>query len=108
MAKLTTKQRDALKPEDFAVPGKRLLPLHDKTHVDAAWRLLPHTHGLTEEEYAEAERRILARAKHFGIDTSKWNTSDKKKSKVSTEAISTEGFSLRDALLTEVRMLLGD
>lgn len=71
--KLTAKEREALGPEDYAVPGKKKLPIHDKKHVVAAWNLLPRTQGLTSEEIAEAKRRILARAKKFGIDTSGWN-----------------------------------
>lgn len=82
MAKLTTKQRDKLKDSDFAVPGKRKLPIFDASHCRAAWDFLPRTKGLTDSEIKEARKRILARAKEFNIDTSDW---EKKK-------VSKEGF----------------
>lgn len=85
MAKLTTAQRNKLELKDFAVPGKRKLPIHDKGHVKAAWDLLPRTQGLTTEEIAEARKRILARAKEFDMDTSKW-------SKISKESIALESL----------------
>lgn len=69
---LTKEQRDALPESDFAVPGKRALPMHDRTHLKMAWSMLDHTKGLTEAEKAEAKRRILDRAKEMGIDTSDW------------------------------------
>jgi len=69
---LTTEQRNALPDSDFAVPGKRALPIHDKDHVKMAWSMLDHTKGLTESEKAEGKRRILNRAKELGIDTSDW------------------------------------
>lgn len=81
MAKLSTKQRDQLKAEDFAVPDKRKLPIHDRSHVKAAWDFLPRTKGLTDSEIKSARKRILARAKEFGIDTTTWE-----KQRVSQEA----------------------
>lgn len=75
--KLTAKERDALKPDDYAVPGKKKLPIHDRKHVMAAWTLLHRTSGLSDAEVTEAERRILARAKALGIDTSKWSKGKK-------------------------------
>lgn len=74
-AKLKTKQRDALPDSDFAVPGKRALPMHDVTHTKMAWNMLSKTHGLTPEESATAKNRILKRAHEFGIDTKDWNAS---------------------------------
>ena len=69
-------QRDALPDDDFAVPGKRALPMPDRDHVKMAWSMLNHTKGLTEAEKAEAKRRILHRAKEIGIDTSGWEAHD--------------------------------
>lgn len=69
---LTKEQRDALPASDFAVPGKRALPMHDRDHAKMAWSMLDHTKGLSESEKAEAKRRILNRAKELGIDTSDW------------------------------------
>lgn len=73
---LTKEQRDALPDSDFAVPGKRALPIPDEAHVRMAWNMLDHTKGLSEAEKAEAKRRILRRAKELGIDTSKWEAHD--------------------------------
>ena len=70
MAELTVEERAKLPERDFAVPGKRLLPIHDREHAELAWRMLSRTEGLTAEEKAEARRRILGRLKEFGVDTS--------------------------------------
>jgi phage gp29-like protein len=72
MAALTAAERDALAPEDFAVPDKRELPIKDRDHVLAAWDLVDRTADLTGAEKVEARRRIVARAKALGINTSKW------------------------------------
>lgn len=72
MAKLTQEERDSLKDEDFAVPGKRELPIKDETHVREAWDMVDRTEGLTSSERASARRRIKSRAKELGIDTSDW------------------------------------
>jgi hypothetical protein len=67
---LTAEERGKLPDSDFAVPGKRKLPIHDREHAELAWRLLDRTEGLTPEERAEAKRRILRRLKEFGVDVS--------------------------------------
>ena len=72
-AVLTAAERDNLAPEYFAVPGKRLLPIRDAEHVKMAWNLVGETHGLTSVERREAKRRILARAKALGVNTSGWS-----------------------------------
>ncbi|MFS2114320.1 DUF6582 domain-containing protein [Herbaspirillum frisingense] len=69
---LTKEKRDALPDSDFAVPGKRKLPIHDETHVRLAHDMLDRTQGLSSEEKAVARRRILERAHHLGIDTKAW------------------------------------
>lgn len=73
---LTKEQRDALADDDFAVPGKRALPIrntpNDRDHTKMAWSMLDHTKGLSDGERAEARRKILHRAHELGIDTSKW------------------------------------
>lgn len=73
---LTKEQRDNLPAEMFAVPGKRMLPIHDDEHTKMAWKMLDHTQGLTDSERAEAKRRILRRAKELGIDTTGWHAHD--------------------------------
>jgi hypothetical protein len=72
MAKLTKEARDALPPEDFAVPGKRALPIHDADHIRMAWNEVGNTKGLTTSERREARQKIIERAKKHGIDTSDW------------------------------------
>ncbi|MHB0992710.1 MAG: DUF6582 domain-containing protein, partial [Burkholderiales bacterium] len=69
---LTPEQRAALPDADFAVPGKRALPMPDPAHVKMAWSMLDHTKGLTEQDKSEGRRRILDRAKELGMDTSTW------------------------------------
>ena len=65
-------RRDQMGPRDFAVPGKRALPIHDAKHVRLAWDLIDRTQGLTPAERRAARRRILARAEKLGVDTSEW------------------------------------
>jgi hypothetical protein len=71
---LTEKERDALPASDFAVPGKRVLPIHDQKHVAMAWSQVGRTKGLSDTERAEARKHILERAHKFGMDTSDWDT----------------------------------
>ena len=76
MAVLKAEDRKALKADEFAVPGKRQLPIHDAKHVRLAWDMVDRTKGLTSSERAGARRKILSAAKKFGIDTSEWTKSD--------------------------------
>ncbi|GGH14749.1 hypothetical protein GCM10007036_14270 [Alsobacter metallidurans] len=69
---LTKEQRDKLPAEDFAVPGRRLLPIHDAKHVSLAWGSVITASGLSDEERAAARAAILARADQFGLDTAAW------------------------------------
>lgn len=69
-SKLSTTKRDALKDSDFGIPEKRAYPLNDKNHVEAAVRMFPHADDSDKEELA---KRILRKAHHFGMDTSKWD-----------------------------------
>lgn len=64
--------RDRLDADDFAVPGKRALPMPDARHVRLAWDMVDRTEGLSDAERAEARSRILARAKALGVDTGGW------------------------------------
>lgn len=51
---LTAKERDALPSSDFALPGKRALPIHDERHVRMAWSMVGHQIGLTDDERGAA------------------------------------------------------
>lgn len=75
MPSLTKQQRNDLSDDDFAVPGKRKLPIHDKSHVSLAWDMVDRTQGLSETERGAARVHILQRAKHLGVDTSAWEKS---------------------------------
>jgi len=66
--------RDALPDDQFAVPGKRKLPINDEQHTKSAHTMVDRTHGLTDEERVEAKHRILARAKELSIDVTDWTT----------------------------------
>lgn len=72
MAKLTKEGRDALPADDFAVPGKRDLPMHDAHHVKMAWDSVSKTKDLSDGERKEARSRIIRKAKTLGIDTKDW------------------------------------
>jgi hypothetical protein len=63
---LSKKERDALPDSDFAVPGKRKLPINDKRHVKLAGAMLDRTEGLTPEEKTIARERIVRKAKSLG------------------------------------------
>jgi hypothetical protein len=77
MSGLTAEQRKNLKDGDFAVPGKRELPMHDERHVRLAWDMVDGTQGLTPAERKDARVRILHRAKELGVDTKEWGAGAK-------------------------------
>lgn len=58
---LSKEERDALPDSAFAVPGKRMIPLHDERHVSMAFETVLKAKGLTDEEREEARTRINAR-----------------------------------------------
>lgn len=72
---VSAKERAAMSPDMFAVPGKRQLLIENADHVRLAWDMVDRTADLTAAERAEARKRILARAKVLGVDTSGWNVS---------------------------------
>jgi phage gp29-like protein len=71
-AAMPTAERDDLPDSAFAVPGKRELLINDAKHVRLAWDMVERTRGLTAAEKRQARRRILAKARKLGIDTSDW------------------------------------
>src|SRR6185312_5238825 len=68
-AVLDTEERDDLSGGEFAVPGKRKLPIHDAAHVRNAMARFNQTKGLSPGEKAAAKRAIIRKAKSLGIDT---------------------------------------
>lgn len=69
---LTKAQRAALPPEHFAVPDRRLLPMHDALHARMAWNDVRNVSGLTPEDRKAARERILARAEELNVPTDEW------------------------------------
>ena len=63
--RLTTEERKELSNSDFGIPETREFPLHDAAHVRAAeayFRYAP------EDKKALLAKRILKKAKEFGVD----------------------------------------
>lgn len=73
MASLDKSARDALPNSDFAVPGKRKLPMHDAAHARLAWDMIDRTQGLSSDERRDARERVKARATELGVDTGAWH-----------------------------------
>jgi hypothetical protein len=57
-----------LAASDYAVPGKKLLPINTKAAAKKAWSQVAKTDDLTPAERRSAYRRILARLKKLGVD----------------------------------------
>jgi hypothetical protein len=66
VAQLTADERRALPAEQFAVPDKRALPIHDLNHARLAQAWVGHAHGLTARDRAIARHRIAAALARFG------------------------------------------
>ncbi len=87
---LNKEAREKLSADQFAVPGKRELPIPDKRHVKLAWDMVDRTKGLTDKEREEARTRILTAAKKFGIDTTDWE-------KAATDDVVTAPYTILDS-----------
>jgi len=70
---LTKEQRDKLKDSNFALPQKRMFPIHNVTHIKMAWDMVDRAKGITDGQRAEARKNILAAAKKANMDTSEWD-----------------------------------
>jgi phage head maturation protease len=66
-AKMSSKQRGSLKDSDFAVPGKRKLPINDASHVRNAMARFNQTQFSSADEKKKAKSKIIAAARRFGI-----------------------------------------
>jgi hypothetical protein len=62
-----------LSADDYAVPAKRALRIHDASAVRFAWDHVHATKGLTPDERKEARRRIKERATQLGLSTDEWD-----------------------------------
>lgn len=69
-ARMKAKERHSLSDSDFAFPKERKEPLNDESHVRNAISRFSSVEGVSDEERKDAARRIMARAKHYGIDVS--------------------------------------
>jgi hypothetical protein len=69
MMKLDAKARAALPDADFAVPAKRLMPLHDAEHVRMAWNVVDKAGDLSDAERMDARLAIMAKAEALGMET---------------------------------------
>ena len=67
MARLTSKGRNRIKASNFALPGKRKYPIHDRAHARNALARVAQ-HG-TPAEKAAVRRKV--RAKYPGMKVSK-------------------------------------
>ncbi|MHB1651662.1 MAG: DUF6582 domain-containing protein [Desulfitobacteriaceae bacterium] len=74
MAKLTAEARDKLPASSFALPVKRMFPMHDSTHIKMAWDMVARAKDISASERTTARKNILAAAKKAKIDTSEWDT----------------------------------
>lgn len=71
MAELDAKSRNNIDSGDFAFPRLRKEPLHDATHVRVAMGRFGQVQGATAAEKKAAARKIISRAKKFGIEVDK-------------------------------------
>lgn len=67
MTILSEAERHRLLDDDFAVPSKRKLPIHDAEHARLAWDELDRTEGLTPYEREEARSRIIRALHRHGV-----------------------------------------
>ena len=88
--KLDAEDRNDLDDSEFGIPETRGYPLNDAAHVKAAVRLFPHAPAQYKKTLA---RRILSRAKKFGLDTSKWESLKQYQESVGPEDDNTSGTS---------------
>ena len=73
MSQLDTAQRDALPPRSFAYvdsQGGEHLPIHDAAHVRNAAARFDQTRFESAEARKTVARRIVAAARHHGIELS--------------------------------------
>ena len=70
MAILSEAERHRLVDSDFAIPGKRKLPIHDEEHARLAWDMLDRTEGLSPFEREEGRERIIRALHRHGVKLS--------------------------------------
>lgn len=68
-AGLSREAREALPDEDFAVPGKRRVPINDARHALTGWQAIGRIRDLTDHERTQGRLRIVAKAQELGLKT---------------------------------------
>lgn len=68
--KMDADERHSLDDSDFAFPKQRKEPINDESHVRNAISRFSQVEGVSDEERKEAAKRILSRAKKYGIKVS--------------------------------------
>ena len=81
MAKLDTKEREAIPDTKYAFPKERKEPLENAAHVRNAVARFNQVKGVSEAERDEAWKRIKAAAKKFGVELEEGSRKDLKPSK---------------------------
>lgn len=76
MAKLSSKQRDALSADDFAFPKERKEPIENAAHVRDAVARFDQVEGVSDEERDEAWSRIKRAAKKHNVELREQNWRD--------------------------------
>jgi len=76
MAKLSSKQRDALSADDFAFPKERKEPIENAAHVRDAVARFDQVEGVSDEERDEAWSRIKRAAKKYNVELREQNWRD--------------------------------
>lgn len=70
---ITKAEREAMPKSWFAFPDTLQGPMPDENHARLAWDMIERTKGVSDDERKAARRRVIARAKELGVDTSGWN-----------------------------------
>lgn len=71
MSDLSKSERDKIPTSDFGIPSRRAFPLDKKERVKPAVHLF---YKASKSEQPALARKILSKAKSYGIDSSGWDT----------------------------------
>ena len=71
MSDLSKSERDKIPTSDFGIPSRRAFPLDKKERVESAVHLFGKA---SKSEQPALARKILSKAKSYGIDSSGWDT----------------------------------
>ncbi len=73
MSKLDQAQRDRISASRYAFPNEKKEPLNDAAHVRNAIARFKQVKDVTDNERAEAWKRIKSAAKKFGVEIKEEN-----------------------------------